>query len=203
MRLVELLRSQALERGLLSPDVEIDAAAAFTLVRDMPYLRASSRDPETIIREWRGTCSGKHYLLQALFAELGLRSCLMMCSTEFHLNPDQVPEPLHSILKESDGRIVDVHTYLVLDQPQGEMIVDATWPLAVMTLGFAVNKEFILGQNQKLACTPIETWPVPEGRDPQEFKEELLRSLFTPQQLDQRDRFIRTFGEMLSVLLGG
>ena len=27
---------------------------------------ASNRDPETTINEWRGTCSGKHYLLQKL-----------------------------------------------------------------------------------------------------------------------------------------
>ena len=26
----------------------------------MPYQRASSRRPESIIEEWRGTCSGKH-----------------------------------------------------------------------------------------------------------------------------------------------
>lgn len=72
--LLEALKSEALQRGLLKPEEEIDLKKAFFLVRDMPYIRASSRDSETIIREWRGTCSGKHYLLKKLFAELGYQS---------------------------------------------------------------------------------------------------------------------------------
>ena len=47
----------------------------------MTYQRASDRQPETLIREWRGTCSGKHYLLQALFAELGIPARLIACTT--------------------------------------------------------------------------------------------------------------------------
>ncbi len=56
--LLEILKSNAVERGLLGPNEQIDLEKAFLLVRDMPYIRASSRDPETIIQEWRGTCSG-------------------------------------------------------------------------------------------------------------------------------------------------
>ena len=63
---LKILKSEAVERGLLKPKEDINAEKAYTLVRDMPYTRASSRDSETIIREWRGTCSGKHYLLKKL-----------------------------------------------------------------------------------------------------------------------------------------
>ncbi len=45
--LLETLKSKAVERGLLKPEEQIDAEKAFLLVRDMPYTRASSRDPET------------------------------------------------------------------------------------------------------------------------------------------------------------
>lgn len=72
--LLEALKLKAIERGLLKQEDEINIEKAFLLVRDMPYTRASSRDPETIIQEWRGTCSGKHYLLKSLFAELGYTS---------------------------------------------------------------------------------------------------------------------------------
>ena len=203
MSLVELLHSEAVKRGLLEPGAEIDAAKAFALVRDMPYMRASSREPETTILEWRGTCSGKHYLLKALFAELGLRSRVIACTTESQMDPREVPVELRPIFEKSGGRIVDIHNYLVVELPDGEMIVDATWPLATKGLGFRVNESFTLGEDQRLACVPIESWVVPEGRDPQEFKDELLREHFTLDELEHRDKFIRTFSQLLAEYTGG
>jgi hypothetical protein len=197
LSLVEHLQSEAVERGLLEPRTEIDAARAFALVRDMPYMRASSREPETTIREWRGTCSGKHYLLKALFAELGLRSRLIACTTESQIDPSEVPPELRPIVERAGGRIVDIHNYLVVESPQGDMVVDATWPLETERIGFTVNETFVLGNDQELASTPIESWIVPEDRDPQEFKNELLREHLTPEELEHRDNFIRTFSLLL------
>jgi hypothetical protein len=198
MRLIELLQTEAVWRGLLDPDAEIDAALAFALVRDMPYARASSRRPQTIIGEWRGTCSGKHYLLKALLVELGWRSRVMACTTVLQLTPGDVPVELHPIVEASGGRLVDVHNYLVLEIPQGEMIVDATWPLTTKNLGLIVNETFILGQDQQIAHNALETWVVPEDRDPQEFKAELLSLHFSPEELAHRDDFIRTFSAWLA-----
>jgi hypothetical protein len=200
MRLLKLLKTEAVQRGLLETEAEIDPATAFTLVRDMPYLRASSRRPETIIKEWRGTCSGKHYLLKALFAELGLYAKVMACTARQQIDPAQAPPELGAILEQSGGCVVDVHNYLVLDSPQGEMFVDATWPLATKALGLTVNQSFVLGQSQELACRPLETWTLPDDGDPQQVKEDLLRQHFTPQELAHRDTFIRTLGELLSRL---
>jgi hypothetical protein len=198
MSLLKLLQSEAVKRGLLESKMEIDAATAFTLVRDMPYLRASSREPQTTIQEWRGTCSGKHYLLQALFTELGLPSRVIACTAAATLNPDEVPPDLRPILEASGGRIVDVHNYLVLELPKGEMVVDATFPLATKEIGLIVNETFVLGEDQKIAFRPLKTWVVPDGRDPQVFKDELLAEHFTPEELAHRDDFIRTFSRLLA-----
>ncbi len=65
--LLTTLREQAQARGRLKLDADVSADQVFCLVRDMDYQRASSREPEVTISEWRGTCSGKHYLLKALF----------------------------------------------------------------------------------------------------------------------------------------
>jgi len=178
--------------------MEMNAATVFVLVRDMPYSRAVSREPEVTIREWCGTCSGKHYQLKVLFAELGLRSRVMACSTELTIDPDQVPAELRPILEETSGRIVDVHNYLVTELPGGDMIVDATWPLETKGLELNVNETFTIGEDQRVACTPIERWVVPEDGDPQEFKEELLRKLFSSEELRHRDKFIRTFSKVLA-----
>lgn len=194
--LLETLQSHAVERGLLQPGEGIDLAKAFLLVRDMPYVRASSRDPETIIKEWRGTCSGKHYLLKSLFAELGHKSRVIACTAVEQIDPGQVTGRLRELLEQSNGRFVDVHNYLILELPEGEMIVDATWPLATKGMGTVVNEDFVPGENHQIACKPIKTWVVPEDRDKQEFKDEILKATFTPEELAHRDEFIKALGEM-------
>jgi hypothetical protein len=194
--LLETLKSRAVEKGLLKPGEEINVEAAYTLVRDMPYTRASSRDSETIIQEWRGTCSGKHYLLKKLFAELGYPSRLIACTTVAHIDPKDVKGKLRVLLQQSQGRFVDVHNYLILELPEGEMIVDATWPLATKGMGTVVNERFVLGEDQRIACEPIKTWVVPESGDSQEFKDQILKESFTPAELAHRDEFIRTLGKM-------
>jgi len=194
--LLETIKSKAVEKGLLKPDEEIDAEKAFTLVRDMPYTRASSRDSETIISEWRGTCSGKHYLLKKLFAELGYSSRLIACTTVANVDPAEVRGKLRTLLEQSEGRFVDVHNYLILETPKGEMIVDATWPLATKGMGTVVNENFVLGENHQIACEPLKIWDVPDDRNAQEFKDEILRDSFTPEELAHREEFIQTLGKM-------
>lgn len=192
--LLETLKSEALQRGLLKTEEEIDIKKVFFLVRDMPYTRASSRDSETIIHEWRGTCSGKHYLLKKLFAELGYRSRLIACTTVALISPKSVRGKLRKLLEQSNGRFVDVHNYLILELPQGEMIVDATWPLATKGMGTVVNEDFVLGVNHQIASKPLKTWVVPEEGDSQEFKNKILSESFTPEELAHRDEFIKTLG---------
>ncbi len=192
MRLIDQLKSEAVQRHLLAADVEMDAAMTFMLVRDMPYLRASDRKPETIIREWRGTCSGKHYLLQALFAELDLPAALMASTNVAYPDPATTEPTLMAILEPVGGRFVDVHNYLVVHTPAGDMIVDATWPIGTERFGMVVNKQFVLGEDQKIAYPPTETWVVPADVDPQAFKQALLKEHFTEAELAARDQFIRT-----------
>lgn len=195
--LLSQLASSARERGLLAPDADLDAAAVFALVRDMPYRRASDRRPETIIREWRGTCSGKHYLLKALFAGLGLPAHLIACTIRLDLPLDSLPAPLDETLRPTNGRFVDVHNYLIVTTPQGEMIVDATWPAGMQKLGLVVNERFVPGEDQQIAYQPDETWIVPDDVDAQAFKNDLLQAHFTAVELSARDAFIETLSAML------
>ena len=194
--LLETLRSAAVERDLLKPEEKIDVEKAFLLVRDMPYIRASSRDPNVIMQEWRGTCSGKHYLLKGLFSELGYNSRLIACTTVVHIDPKDVSGKLRTLLEQSNGRFVDVHNYLILELTEKEMIVDATWPLATKGMGTVVNERFRLGEDHQIACKPVKTWVVPEDGDPQKFKDEILKESFTPEELAHREEFIKTLGIM-------
>lgn len=196
MSLLDLLKDEAVRRGFLGPTAEIDAAGAFALVRDMPYRRASDRRPETTIREWQGTCSGKHYLLQALLAELNLPSQIIACTTVVPVDREDVPDHLLALYESANSCFVDVHNYLVVSLPGGKrMIVDATWPLSAAEAGLTTNPEFVLGQDQQIAAEALESWPIPPDRDPQDFKDELLRTYFTPAELLFREEVIRALGD--------
>ena len=196
MTLLESLKSKAVSKGILKPNDEMTIERAYSLVRDMPYTRASSRDSETIIQEWRGTCSGKHYLLKRLFQELGYSSRLIACTTVALIDPNDVRGKLRKLLKQSNGRFVDVHNYLILELPEGDMIVDATWPMATKGMGTVVNETFILGQDQQIACEPLQIWEVPDDQESQAFKDEILKQSFTEEELTHREEFIQTLGKM-------
>ena len=193
--LISLLEQESRRRGFLSEGESLSAERAFALVRDMPYRRASSRKPEAIIGEWRGTCSGKHYLLADIFRELGLESQVIMCTHRF--TPDNTlhfPPELRKLVAE--GPVPDVHTYLRVNTAQGWTVVDATWPSSAGPLGMKVNRELTPGQDMAIACDPIETLPVPEGQDPQEFKEQVIRE-FCGESSQARDEFIEGMGRWL------
>ena len=190
-----LLERESRERGLLSNGEPLSAERAFALVRDMPYRRASSRKPEAIVEEWRGTCSGKHYLLADIFREMGLESRVIMCTHRFTAeNTGHFPPGLRELVAE--GPVPDVHTYLRVKTAQGWMVVDATWPASAGPLGMTVNREFTAGKDMTIACDPIETLPVPEGMDPQEFKEQVIRD-FCGESSAVRDEFIEGMGRWL------
>jgi len=198
MTLLEYLKTEAVKRGLLAPEADLDAATAFRLVRDMPYQRASDRRPQTTLREWRGTCSGKHYLLAALFRELGLEARVMAGVLRFRPDPKTTPPEFLALLAPADGVFVDVHNWVAIDLPSGPMIVDATWPLSVKKYGLPVNETFVLGKSQQLAYSCEKVFVVPEEGDPQAFKQKLLHRYFTPAELSARDAFIRALSEQVS-----
>ncbi len=119
MRLLNILKSAAVERDLIDQDIELDLPIIFSLVRDMSYQRARNRLPETIIAEWRGTCSGKHYLLHQLFAEFGLESEIMACTSTELVDPDGIPTSIQPLYEAANHRFVDVHNYLLVAVPGG------------------------------------------------------------------------------------
>ena len=194
--LTELLEQEARKRGLIASAETVTAESAFALVRDMPYQRAGSRRPESIIEEWRGTCSGKHYALDRIFREMGMNSRVIMCTHRF--TPDNTgyfPANLRALVVGKPVR--DVHTYIRLETEKGWMVVDATWPTSAKPLGMPVNRAFNPGADMAIACDVINAFEVPAGRDPQDFKEQLI-SEFCGESGKVRDDFIEGMSRWLS-----
>jgi hypothetical protein len=194
--LLTLLELEGRRRSLLPQQDVLTAATSFALIRDMPYQRASSREPQTIVAEWRGTCSGKHYALDRIFRELGFNSRVVMCTHRFTPeNTGHFPAELRNLL--SDEPVPDIHTYLRVESPEGWMTVDATWPASSEPLGMLVNDVFEPGNDMTIACDPIDHYPVPPGVDPQGYKEQLIQE-FCGSASAARDRFIEGMSRWLS-----
>lgn len=192
--LSQYLRQAAIERQLLPADAAaLTPETAFALVRDMPYARASSHAVRQIVDDWRGTCSTKHELLQALLIEHQLSSSMIACTQEINL-PLNADAELSALTNGQS--VVDVHNYLVVNTAQGPMKVDATWPLTAAQVGLPVNAEWVWGEDMTLACTPLETWTVPEGETVSEFKDRLLAERYSLEELERRERFIQKVGEL-------
>jgi hypothetical protein len=190
MALIPELRAAAVERGLLAPGEAVDAARAFALVRDMPYRRASSREPEVTIAEWRGTCSGKHMLLQALFEELGMVATMLLAPHEFTAeNSPWLPPSLMAEVRQAP--VADVHNFLRVAPEYGAefQTVDATWPLRARALGLPVNEGFVPGRDMTIAADPIEIHHVPPDVDPMEMKERILGD-WSEEQRERREAFL-------------
>ncbi len=138
--LAHYLEREARRRNLLPDGEDLTPQRAFALIRDMPYRRASSRRPESIVEEWQGTCSGKHYLLAQVLREMGMEVDVMMSPHRFDQeNTGHFPEELQEML--ADGPVYDVHTFLKVRTGLVWTVVDATWPSSVEPLGMTVNHD--------------------------------------------------------------
>lgn len=162
------LRAAAIRRGVLGEGDRFDIDAAVRIVRDLPYQRASDRRPETVIGEWRGTCSGKHYLLAGVLEELG--AGVMIIHATHHFTPENSPWLPPDLLAEAAREPVpDVHTFLrvQLDAFRDEWFtVDVTWPLAAKVLGMPVNEGFDHKNDHRIAADVEEVIHVDEDDDP-------------------------------------
>lgn len=205
MTLLADLKAAALACNLIGPSPTLDAATVFTLVRDMPYRRASSREPAVTIDEWRGTCSGKHILLQALFDELRMQTTMILAPHEFtETNSPWLPPALLAMVRETPVR--DVHNFLRVQPvtelgPEADWItVDATWPLAARTLGMPANETLDLAHDMGIAADPDEIYHVPPDADPTELKARILED-FSATELERREQFLAQLIDWLAASL--
>ena len=193
------LRAAAIQRGVLDAAASLSVAEAVRIVRDLPYARASDRRPETVIEEWRGTCSGKHYLLAQVLEELG--AAVMVIHATHHFTPENSPWLPPDLLAEAARvPVPDVHSFLrvQLNAFRDEWFtVDVTWPLGAQALGMPVNEGFDHRTDHRIAADVEEIVHVDEDDDPQAVKEALVEA-FVGDEAARRDAFI----ERLSAWLG-
>lgn len=124
-------------------------------VRDMPYGRPQfGQTPAAALQEWRGTCSTKHLAVHLLLSQLQLHPRLMMA--RFVVRPTL---PLRDPLLRAavcERPVYDVHNFLYCRFDGRDTLIDITFPCSLAPYGFEVTADWYLGQDFRLACSPLE-----------------------------------------------
>lgn len=167
----------------------------FEKVRDIPYAYPTSRDPAEVLQSNRGSCSGKHYLLGAMYNLLNLPARHMICTHRFNESPIVFPDEMQDMLCKNE--IVDLHDYLQIEVGGTWVDVDATWEAGLRAFGFPVSEDWDGTSPMALSVVPEELTLV--ERDPERQKETMLSKL-TPRQRTLRKQFLEALNRWVQEL---
>lgn len=167
----------------------------FEKVRDIPYGSIGSREFMDVYKQNKGTCSGKHELLKAIYKELGVPTKDFIVMHHFKKLPIIFPDEIQKILSRTD--FADPHNFLKILIEDKWLIVDVTWDKSLKKLGFPVNEELDGRSSMKLAV-------VPEGNayetDNPIVQKSILVAEFPEQSQKDRKLFLKRCTEWLDKL---
>ena len=182
---------QLLKEWCPNSSTEEALVCVFEAVRDIPYGSTGERDPEKIVTENLGSCSGKHLLLSKLLDLLGFENKIVTCFHHFNeALPARTdyPDRFKQIIRNHN--VIDFHHFVNLKRGSRWLNIDATWDCHLLDFGFPVNFGWQGYTDTTVAVKPIRFYP--ETDDLIELKIRLLN------ELPQHDKEIRA--EFLSLL---
>ena len=175
-----------------------NVADIYHAVRKIPYGSTGERDPEKVIANNLGSCSGKHILLRDLLREVDWEAEIITMFTHFNRGVPShpaMPADLRAMIEGED--VCDFHHYVRVRIREGWHKLDATWHDALISYGFPVNRDWEGHSDTVLAATPIREYPAVE--DLVAWKEQLLTRL-TPEQREFRAKFFTRLTEWMMTL---
>jgi len=175
-----------IEKWTKNQSFEAKIITLFEKVRDIPYGNIGSRNPIDVYHKNKGTCSGKHALLKALYKEIGVEVKDYIIMHKFNNLPIEFPQNLKNILNKST--IIDPHNFLKIKINNQWFTVDVTWDKSLKKLGFPINENWDGKSNLNILV--MLGGEIYETKNPILFKKELLKKQ-TKQQLKDRKLFIQ------------
>ena len=165
------------------------AMQAYAAVQQMAYFSGVDRTPLAALRDNRGACTAKHIILRDALRAIGQRADVEVVTGDFaaaiplHASQDTA---LTQMIRQ--GGVTDFHCRVVLRGPEGDRRLDATWPAALASYGFAVTRGWT-GRGDTLQAMPGATvCATPE--DVLATKVQLLAGL-DPAMIARRLEFLR------------
>jgi hypothetical protein len=167
-------------------------------VRNIPYGSVGERDPEKVITNNVGSCSGKHILLRDLLRQTGRDAEIITIFAHFNRGVPSHPAMPADLRAMIDGDpVCDFHHYVRVREDHHWLKLDATWHDALMPFGFPVNRNWRGTGDTVLAATPVREYSAVE--DLAAWKAELLAQL-SPAEHEKRTRFFGRLTEWMATL---
>lgn len=129
----------------------------FQHIRDIPFLMTGITDPENgpveLLKQNRGSCSPKHFLLGWMYQKLNIP--VKYASYHFMWSDLEVDYP-RRLRKLADELPMMVHLALKAYINNEWILLDATWDLPLKKVGLPVNEDWDGFSNTLNAVTPLE-----------------------------------------------
>ena len=144
----------------------------------------------------KGTCTGKHLLLQECLQELGILSRPVVCTFRWERQKIDLPPHLQDLLKGHSWE--HGHNFIQLKGKGDTWIdVDVTWDPLLHAYGFQTLPADWDGATSFIGVDPLERrW---DGADITSMKEHIIQDL-TPAQQKARAAFLRVFFDWVDSL---
>lgn len=147
-----------------------------------------ARTAEEVEKLHKGTCTGKHLLLEKRLKEAGILCRPVVCTFRWGDQKLQLPEDLEAILRE--GEWLHGHNFLQVKNSEGTWIdLDVTWDPALAKYGFRTLPENWDGETSFVGLTSETRW---DGVSMVEKKADLINAL-DPRKKERRERFLKGF----------
>ena len=167
------------DKGQLIPLVQV--------VAKIPW--GEARTVSEVLSLNKGTCTGKHLLLQACFDDLGIEYRPVVCTFRWEKQGIDLPEHLRAILKKQTWE--HGHNFMQIKNPEGAWIdVDVTWDPPLQRNGFRTLPKDWNGTTSFVGFDVVEKRF--DGADIGTMKEKLMSAL-TPEQRTARGAFLEEF----------
>ena len=173
-----------------------DVPAIYHAVRKLAYFSNGERSPEAVMRTGRGACTAKHILLRDLLRRRGEMAEVVLVSGDFADGIPQaasMPAPLSAMIR--DAGVADFHCYVVWQNAEQAVRLDATWPDVLAPYGFPVNIGWMGFGDTVLAISP--NGAMQRAEDVIDAKAQLLLGL-SVDQAAKRLRFLKLLSDWIA-----
>ena len=184
--------------AFMASQVAGDVPGIYHAVRKLAYFSSGERSAEAVMRTGRGACTAKHILLRDLLRRHGEVAEVELAEGDFAAGMPQVasmPLALREMIRAAG--VPDFHCYVVWQGPQHAVRLDATWPDALGSYGFAVNAGWAGTGDTRLAITPDGI--TERAEDVIAAKARLLSGL-TAEQAAKRRLFLKLLSDWIATI---
>jgi hypothetical protein len=188
VKVMKLILQQLINQCADNKSQDQKIVSLFEKVRDIPYGYINSRNPLDVYNQNKGTCSGKHELLKALYEELNIPVKNFIVKHNFK----DLPNDISKLLGPKD--MFDLHNFLKIKINNKWITVDATWDKDLEELGFPVNHKWDGKSDMQLAVKTQEE--VREVKDPIASKVEFINQLPKDVRIE-REMALKAFNNFL------